>query len=94
MEEDLFLQNLISSLPNFYQGNKKRQCELIPQDLSKLKEVKEELLDNNNDDIPIRDLKIPCRSCGKRVKPKHKYCKHCGFEIKNEKAKKKAHYYP
>jgi len=77
----------------FYQGRTRMDCELVPQSLLLLKGIEKNLIELNNDDIPIENKKTPCPSCGRNIKPKHRFCKHCGSIIENHDVKKESHYF-
>ena len=68
-------------------------CELAPQSLLILKDIEKKLINQNNDEIPIEKKKIPCPQCGRNIKLKHQFCKHCGNELENHDTKKESHYF-
>ena len=79
----------------FYEATTRTRmdCELAPQSLLILKEIEKKLIDLNNDEIPIDKKKIPCPHCGRNIKFKHQFCKHCGNEVENHDMKKDSHYF-
>ena len=65
----------------FHQGGKKQFCEIVPKYPFTLKGIEKVLSTLNNDNIMLKNRKIPCISCGKNIKLKHKFCKNCGEPI-------------
>ncbi len=79
----------------FYEATtrKRMDCEIAPQSLLLLKEIEKKLIDLNNDEIPFDEKKVPCPQCGRDIKLKNEFCKHCGNEIENHDVKKESHYF-
>ena len=62
----------------YYQGGKTLYCEIIPNFSFNVKGLEKMLNEINSGDFSNNNLFRQCKNCGKVIKIKNEFCKHCG----------------